>query len=104
MVVRGCVTVAHGGARPCPGRDPLARPCHRYRALVVRAVERGVEKMNRRKLTDGAQQAATAGEAEGARACGWLLGLRELVGRPAAARWRGWPVAGWAVKLSRPGP
>ena len=47
-VVRGCVTAAHGGARPCPGRDPLARPCHRCWPLVARAVERGVEKMNRR--------------------------------------------------------
>ena len=86
--------MAQGGARPCPERDPLARPCHRCRPLVARVVERGVEKMNRGKLMGGARQAVTAGEAEGARACGWLLGLRELVGRPAAARW---PVAGWAV-------
>ena len=49
--------------------------------------------------------ASEGGEARGReRRAGWLLGLRELVGWPAAARWRGWPVAGWAMKLSRPGP
>ena len=38
---------------PCPGRDPLARPCHHYRGSVGEGKRhersgRGVEKMNRR--------------------------------------------------------
>ena len=90
---------------PCPGRDPLAYSCQGCRGLVGGGCgERGEDEQGR--LTRGARVAAAAsegGEARGReRRAGWLLGLHELMGRPAATRWRGWSVAGWAMKPSRP--
>ena len=49
------------------------------------------------RLTRGAKVAATASEADGrAGDAGPQAGPREPSGWPAAARWWGWPVAGWA--------
>ena len=94
------------GTRPCPGRDPLARPCLHCRGSVGEGDRRewsghGVEKMNMRKLTGGARQAATAGErrargragpAHGPRARAGKTG-RGLAGRLGWLAWR---------ELSRP--
>ena len=49
------------------------------------------------RLTRGAKVAATASKADGrAGDAGLQAGPREPSDRLAAARWRGWPVAGWA--------
>ena len=49
------------------------------------------------RLTHGAMVAATVSEADGrAGDAGAQAGPREPSGGLAAARWRGWPVAGWA--------
>jgi len=43
-VARGCVGAAQGGARPCPGRDPLARSCQHCQPPVAWAVEAWVRR------------------------------------------------------------
>jgi len=116
--VRGCVGAAPRGQGHASGVTPLARPCHRCRGSVGEGNRRersghGVEKMNRRADMRArvAAAASEGGEARGReRRAGWLLGLREFVGRPACGRacalgrrWQaGW--AGWAVKPRRLGP
>ena len=53
--------------------------------------------MGNMRLTRGAKVAATTSEADGhAGDAGPQAGPREPSGGLAAARWRGWPVAGWA--------
>ena len=51
-----------------------------------------------------AAAASEGGEARGHERCaGWLLGLRELVGRPAATRWQDWPAAvRWWAEQAEP--
>ena len=84
------------GIGSCLGRDPLARPYHRGRLLVTRAVERGVEKMNRRADMWGPRGNGSR-RAEGTRACWASSWATRACWEDGKGGWQ----AGWAGWLAR---